>query len=137
LSKWREQGALYNESTGSKIRSEIDSMRYEIKGNRKHIRKERDTIHPTITTRIFSSNHRTFALNFGQKLRLHTIAVVSQNLPTNPVYMKMIPIYRNLMSPLAVRVELLSPRIMDPFSLKENNNFNGFTKNRKPDFAKS
>jgi hypothetical protein len=51
--------------------------------------------------------------------------------------MKMIPIYRKLMSPLAVRVELLSPGIMDPFSLKENNNFNGFTKNRKLDFAKS
>ena len=56
---------------------------------------------------------------------------------TNPFYMKMIPIYRKLMSPLASSVELLPPRIMDLFSLKENNNFNGFTKNKKPDFAKS
>jgi hypothetical protein len=31
LSKWREQGALYSESTGSKIHSEIDSKRYGIK----------------------------------------------------------------------------------------------------------
>jgi hypothetical protein len=51
--------------------------------------------------------------------------------------MKMIPIYRKIMSPLAVRVELLSPGIIDPVSLKESNNFNGFTKNRKPDFSKS
>jgi hypothetical protein len=35
LSKWREQGAQYNESAGSKIRSKIDDMRYEIKDNRK------------------------------------------------------------------------------------------------------
>jgi hypothetical protein len=49
----------------------------------------------------------------------------------------MIHIYRNKMTPLDVRVEILSPGIMDPFSLKENNNFNGFTKNRKPGFAKS
>jgi hypothetical protein len=112
-------------------------MRYEIKGNRKHRCKERDTIHLTITTRIFSSNHRTFALNFGQKLRLHTIAVVFSKSPTNPVYIKMIPLYRKLMSPLVFRVELLSLGIMDLFSLKEDNNFNRFTKNRKPDFAKS
>jgi hypothetical protein len=112
-------------------------MRYEIKCNRKHICKERETIHPTITNRIFSSNHRTFALNFGQKLTLHTIAIIFSKLPTNPVYIKMIPIYRNLMSPLDFRVELLSPGIMDPFSLKENNNFNKLIKNRKPDFAKS
>jgi hypothetical protein len=79
----------------------------------------------------------TFALNFGQKLRLHTIAVVFSKLPTNPVYMKMSPIYRKIMSPLTVRVKILFPGIMDLFSLKENNNFNGFTKNRKPDFAKS
>jgi hypothetical protein len=51
--------------------------------------------------------------------------------------MKIIPIYRKLISPLVVRVELLSPGIMDSVSLKENNNFNGFTKNRKTDFAKS
>jgi hypothetical protein len=31
LSKWHEQGALYRKSTGLKIRSEIDSTRYEIK----------------------------------------------------------------------------------------------------------
>jgi hypothetical protein len=79
---------LYSESTGSKICSEIDSMRYEIKLNRKNIHKERVTIHPTITTRIFSSNHRTFALNFGEKLRLHTIAVVFSKLPTNLAYIK-------------------------------------------------
>jgi hypothetical protein len=112
-------------------------MRYEIKGNRKHIHKERDTIHPTITTRIFSSNHKTFALNFDQKLRLHTITIVFSKLPSNLFYIKMIPIYRKLMPPLASRVELFSPRIMDSVSLKENNNFNGFTKNRKSDFAKS
>ena len=88
LSKWREQGALCSESAGSKIRSEIDSVRYEIKGNRKHIRKERDTIHLTITTRIFSSNHKNFALNFGQKLKLHIIAVVFSKLPTNLAYIK-------------------------------------------------
>jgi hypothetical protein len=29
LSKWREQGALRSESTGSKIRSEIDRKIYE------------------------------------------------------------------------------------------------------------
>jgi hypothetical protein len=51
--------------------------------------------------------------------------------------MKMIPIYRKIMSPMAAKVELLSPRIMDLISLKEKNNFNEFTKNRKPDFAKS
>jgi hypothetical protein len=78
LSKWREQGALYNESAGSIIHSEIDRKRYEIKITGKHIRKERSTIHPTITTRIFSSNHRTFALNSGQNFRLHTIAIVYQ-----------------------------------------------------------
>jgi len=38
---------------------------------------------------------------------------------------------------LAAMVKLLPPRIMDPFSLKENNNFNRFTKNRKLVFAKS
>jgi hypothetical protein len=137
LSKWREQGALYNKSRGLKIHYETDSRRYEIKGNRKHIRKEMDTIHLTITTRIFSSNHRTFALTFGQKLILHTITVVFSKLPTNLLYIKMIHIYRKIMSPLVVRVELLFPGIMDLFSLKENNNFNRFTKNRKPDFAKS
>jgi hypothetical protein len=31
LSKWHEKGALYDESTGSKIHSEIDRKRYEIK----------------------------------------------------------------------------------------------------------
>jgi hypothetical protein len=107
------------------------------KDDRKHIRKERSTIHPTATTRIFSSSYRTFALNFGQKTQITYNSCRLPILPTNPVYMKMIPIYRNIMSPLAARVELLPPRIMDPFSLKENNNFNGFTKNRKPDFAKS
>jgi hypothetical protein len=30
LSKWCEQGALYNESAGSIIHSEIDRKRYEI-----------------------------------------------------------------------------------------------------------
>jgi hypothetical protein len=35
LSKWREQGAQYIESAGSKIHSKIDDMRYEIKDNRK------------------------------------------------------------------------------------------------------
>jgi hypothetical protein len=64
FSKWREQGALYKESTGSIIRSEIDRKRYEIKITGNHICKERNTIHPTITTRIFSSSHRNFALNF-------------------------------------------------------------------------
>jgi hypothetical protein len=49
----------------------------------------------------------------------------------------MTPLYRKIMAHLAVRVKIPPPRIMDPVSLKENNNFNGFTKNRKPDFAKS
>jgi hypothetical protein len=66
LSKWHRKGALCSESAGSKIHSEIDSKIYEIKMTGKHILKERGTIHPTITTRIFSSSHRTFALNFGQ-----------------------------------------------------------------------
>jgi hypothetical protein len=39
LSKWCEQGAVYNESTGSIIHSEIDRKRYEIKITGKHIRK--------------------------------------------------------------------------------------------------
>jgi hypothetical protein len=78
LSKWHEQGALYNESIGSIIHSKIDRKKYEIKITRKNIRKERSTIHPTITTRIFSSNHRTFALNSGQNFRLHTIAIIYQ-----------------------------------------------------------
>ena len=78
LSKRRKQGALYNEFAGSIIRSEIDRKRYEIKIIGKHILKERNTIHPTITTRIFSSNHRTFALNSGQNFILHTIAIVCQ-----------------------------------------------------------
>jgi hypothetical protein len=49
----------------------------------------------------------------------------------------MTPIYRKIMPHLAVTVELPPPRIMYPVSLKEKNNFNGFTKNRKPEFAKS
>jgi hypothetical protein len=35
LSKWRKQGAQYNESTGLKICSKIDDMRYGIKDKRK------------------------------------------------------------------------------------------------------
>jgi hypothetical protein len=35
LSKWRKQGAQYNEFAGSKIRSKIEDLRYEIKDNRK------------------------------------------------------------------------------------------------------
>jgi hypothetical protein len=76
LSKWHEKGALYNESPGSIICSEIDRKRYEIKIKGNHLRKEINTIHPTFTTRILSSSYRTFALNSGQKLRLHTIVVV-------------------------------------------------------------
>jgi hypothetical protein len=76
LSKWREQGALYSESAGSIIHSEIDRKRYEMKITWKHIHKERSTIHPIVTTRIVSSSYRTFALNSGQKLRLHTIVVI-------------------------------------------------------------
>jgi hypothetical protein len=30
LSKWREQGALYNEYVGSIIHSEVDRKRYEV-----------------------------------------------------------------------------------------------------------
>jgi hypothetical protein len=63
LSKWREQGVLYIESTGSIIHSR---KRCEINITKNHIHKERSTIHPTITTRIFSSTYRTFALNSGQ-----------------------------------------------------------------------
>jgi hypothetical protein len=66
LSKWHKQGAFYSESTGSIIHSEIDRKRYEIKITGKHIHKERSTIHPIVTTRIFSSSHRTFALNSSQ-----------------------------------------------------------------------
>ena len=76
LSKWLEQGVLYSESKGSIIHSEVDRKRYEINITGNHISKEISTIHPTITTRIFSSSHGTFALNSGQKFRLHTIAVV-------------------------------------------------------------
>jgi hypothetical protein len=79
LSKWHKQGAQYNKSAGLKIHFEIDDMRYEIKGNRKNIRRDRKTIHPTIATRIFTSKHKAFALNLSQKLRLHTIASISQN----------------------------------------------------------
>jgi hypothetical protein len=66
LSKWHKQGTLYNKYRGSIIHSKIDRNRYEIKIIGNNIRKERITIHPTITTRILLSSYRTFALNFDQ-----------------------------------------------------------------------
>jgi hypothetical protein len=48
------------------------------KDDRKHICTERGTIHLIATIRIFSSSHITFALSFGQKLKLHTIVIVYQ-----------------------------------------------------------
>jgi hypothetical protein len=77
-----------NESAGSRIRSEIDNMRYEIKDNMKKIHSERNTIHPTITTRIFSSNQRTFALNFGQKTQTSYNSICFSKFPTNLAYIE-------------------------------------------------
>ena len=50
----------------------------ELKITGKSICRERNTIHPTIATRIFTSKHETFALNFSEKtLKIITIALVS------------------------------------------------------------
>jgi len=137
LYKWHEQVVMYNEFAGSKIRSEIQSMRYEIKYNRKtHTQRKRHNTSKYHNYNLFIKSQE-LCIKFQLELRLYTIAVVFSKLPTNPVYIKTIPLYRNLVSPLDIRVELLSPGIMDLFSLKENNNFNGFTKNRKLDFTKS
>jgi hypothetical protein len=66
LSKWHEQGALYNESACSKFCSEIDSTRYEIKiiGNT-YTKKEAQYIELL-----------QLCIKFQSKLRLHTIAVI-------------------------------------------------------------
>jgi hypothetical protein len=88
LSKWHEQGAMCSESKGSKIRSKIDNKIYEINMIGKHIHKERDTIHPTITTRIFSSSHRTFALNFDQISQITHNSYRKPKLPTNRAYIE-------------------------------------------------
>ena len=108
-----------------------------IKNTRKHVHKERIQYIKLLQLESFHQSFKTFALSFNRISKIHSIGVVYIVFPTNPFYMKMIPIYRKIMSPLATRFKLLSPRIMDLISLKENNNFNGFTKNRKPDFAKS
>jgi hypothetical protein len=136
-SKWRESRAPRVNSRFEitfLFRQNIDM---NIKNTGKHVRKERVQYIKLPPLESFRQSFRTFALSFNRIQKLHSIVIVYTIFPTNPFYMKMIPIYRKLMSPLAARVELLSPRIMDLISLKENNNFNGFTKNRKPDFAKS
>jgi hypothetical protein len=58
------------------------------KDDRKHIHKERGTIHLTATTRIFSSSYRTFALSFGQKTQITYNSCRLPIFPTNLAYIE-------------------------------------------------
>jgi hypothetical protein len=62
-------------------------MKLNITG--KNICRERNTIHPTIATRIFTSKHMTFALSFSKKnTQTSYNNICFLKFPTNPGYIE-------------------------------------------------